>query len=76
METKQISAIEKMKNILDWAHEQKNEFNMKFKSISDIEKAYDFCLLSGWAFLDNISGEEGGLADIESLEIKLGYKLL
>lgn len=37
------SSIDKMRDIVSWANYQNEGFNERFKSISDIEKAYDYC---------------------------------
>jgi viroplasmin and RNaseH domain-containing protein len=46
-------AIEKIRNIVAWANYQNEGFNLLFKSIEQIEKAYDFCIENGFEFLDS-----------------------
>ena len=49
-----MNSIEKMRAIINWANYQDEYFNERFKSISDIEKAYDYCVKNGWEFLDRL----------------------
>jgi len=47
-----ITSINKMRNVVNWADYQSEYFNDRFKSISDIEKAYDYCMNNNIEFLD------------------------
>jgi hypothetical protein len=47
------TSINKMRNIVNWADYQAEYFNDKFKSISDIEKAFDYCVKNDIEFLDD-----------------------
>jgi hypothetical protein len=49
----EISAIQKMRNIVAWANYQHEGFNDKFKTFKQIEKAYDFCIENDFEFLDS-----------------------
>jgi len=50
------TSIDKMRVIVSWADYQNEGFNQRFKSISDIEKAYDYCVESDLVeFLDKQS---------------------
>lgn len=49
----EISAIQKMRNIVAWANYQNEGFNDRFKTIKQIEKAYDFCIENDFEFLDS-----------------------
>lgn len=53
MERNRKFAVEKIRAIVYWLDYQAEGFNLKFQSISDIEKAYDYCTNSSRAeFLD------------------------
>lgn len=38
-----ITSVEKFRKINNWLNNQNEGVNYKFKSISDIEKVYDYC---------------------------------
>ena len=38
-----ITSVEKFRKINRWLNNQNESVNYKFKSISDIEKVYDYC---------------------------------
>jgi hypothetical protein len=46
-------AIEKIRKIVAWANYQNEGFNYLFKTIKQIEKAYDFCIENDFEFLDS-----------------------
>jgi hypothetical protein len=46
--------IDKLRIIVNWANYQNEGFNDRFKSISDIEKAYDYCVENDIEFLDEL----------------------
>lgn len=46
--------IEKLRIIVNWANYQNEGFNERFKSVSDIEKAFDYCLENDIEFLDEL----------------------
>lgn len=37
------TSIDKLRSIVNWANYQSEGFNDKLKSITDIEKVYDYC---------------------------------
>ena len=50
------SSIDKMRIVVSWADYQSEGLNERFKSISDIEKAFDYCKESDLVeFLDSQS---------------------
>lgn len=65
------SSIEKMRNVVNWANYQAEYFNERFKSISDIEKAYDYCIKNGLEFLDRVEDSK----IIEDVTDLLGYSI-
>jgi len=69
--------IEKLRDIAHWSNYQNEGFNFKFKSISDIEKAFDYCVENDIEFLDDLSffdREERLKIEKELTEI-LGYSV-
>ena len=68
--TKQITAIEKLRIISNWSAYEYEDINLKFKSIRDIEKAYDFCEKMGVEFVSNLEDADRG-----KLSNKLGYTI-
>lgn len=74
-----ITSIDKMRNVVNWADYQAEYFNDRFKSISDIEKAYDYCMNNGIEFLDaqmlnELEDEEYNKVVKEVTEL-LGYSI-
>lgn len=67
------SAAEKLRLITDWLNWQSEETNDKFKTISDIEIAFDFCREESIEFCDNL--KEYGEELYDKLCEKLGYKI-
>lgn len=64
-----MTAIEKMRKIVNWADWQNESFNDRFKTIKDLEKAYDYCNKKDIEFLDNIHSydfEEQEITEIRS----------
>jgi hypothetical protein len=68
----EISAIQKMRNIVAWANYQNEGFNDMFKTFKQIEKAYDFCQEKGYEFLD--FEYIRGLTKSEATEVKAFLK--
>lgn len=48
-----MEAIEKIRSIVNWASYQDEGFNLKFKTIEQLEKVYDFAEQKGYDFLDD-----------------------
>lgn len=73
------TSINKMRNIVNWADYQAEYFNDKFKSISDIEKAFDYCVKNDIEFLDdqmmNKLEEEEYNKVVKEVEELLGYSV-
>lgn len=38
-----MEAIDKLRDMLRWANDSEEAINCRFKSVSDIEKVYDYC---------------------------------
>ncbi len=75
-----ISKAEKMRKIVSWLNFQNEGFNDRFKSIADIEKAYDYCSNSEIVeFLDSQTmyalEEEDFKLVTEQVEELLGYNI-
>ena len=74
-----ITSIDKMRNVVNWADYQAEYFNERFKSISDIEKAYDYCMNNDIEFLDDqmLNGLEDEEYDKVLKEVTelLGYSI-
>lgn len=49
-----IDAIDKMRNIINWVDYQNEDFNCKIRSISDIEKVYNYAIANDLEFVDNL----------------------
>ena len=75
-----MQAIDKLRNIVKWADYQNEGFNDRFKSVADIEKAFDYCHAKGLEFLDSQSLNQ--LEDDEFKTVKnelktlLGYNVI
>ena len=69
--------IQKLRNIANWSNYQNEGFNERFKSISDIEKAFDYCLENDIEFLDDLSylDKEDYLKIVNDLKGILGYSV-
>jgi hypothetical protein len=48
-----MEAIEKMRSIVNWANNQSEYLNYKFKTIQQIEKAYNYADKNNLSFLDD-----------------------
>lgn len=73
---KQISAIDKIRNIVSWADYQNEGFNERVKSISDLEKLYDYADKEGLEYLDQSAyWEEDEEKHITAINKLLGYKI-
>jgi hypothetical protein len=48
-----ITAIDKMRIIVNWADNQAEYFNQQFKSFNQLEKVFNFAKAKGYQFLDN-----------------------
>jgi len=76
-----VTAIEKMRNVISWANWQNETLNDKFKSISDIEKAYDYCQkhevleFLDWQSLNELTVDELTTV-IKELKTILGYSVI
>lgn len=72
--------MHKLESILQWLSYQSESCNNKFKTVSDIEKVYDYCMQSNtveyvdWESLNALSDEdkESIIRDITEL---LGYSI-
>ena len=75
-----VSAIDKLRNVLNWANYQNEGFNERFKSISDIEIAYDYCQANNllefldWESLQYLSDREYNTVKGELFKL-LGYSV-
>lgn len=72
-------ACDKLRRMVNWLNYQDENFNDKFKSITDIEKCFDACERHDLEFADNLYWEDGDTEDEEYLlavEVNeiLGYK--
>jgi hypothetical protein len=72
-----IEAIEKLRNIEKWAGWQSESFNTKLKSISIIEKIYDYCMANDLEFADDFDfdSEEENEKYRKDIEKIAGVKL-
>jgi len=61
-----ISAIDKLRNLIDWLNWHNEDFNQKVKSISDFEKLYNY---SNENQLDYLYEEYLHRSDLEDAEI-------
>lgn len=75
-----ITAIDKMRNVLQWANYQNEGFNERFKTVSDIEIAYDYCQSNNilefldWESLQYLSDKEYNTVKGELFKL-LGYSV-
>lgn len=68
-----MEAIDKLRNIVAWADYQNEHFNQKFKSVSDIEAVYNFCMENNLEFIDDLHlFDQEGCKKVEKL---LGYSI-
>lgn len=67
---REMGAIEKLRTMVTWANFQDEGKNICFRSVKDIETAYDYCQEIDMEFVDMLS-ESQQLA----LENRLGYCL-
>lgn len=73
---KQVSAIDKIRNIVSWADYQNEGFNERVKSISDLEKLYNYADKEGLEFLDDPAyWEEDEEKHTKAINKLLGYKI-
>jgi hypothetical protein len=71
-----IDAIDKMRNIVAWADYQNEGFNLRVKSISDLEKLFDYANSNSLEFLDDTAyWEEDEQKHIKAINKLLGYKI-
>lgn len=73
------TACEKLRRMVNWLNWQDENFNDKFKSVTDIEKCFDACERHSLEFADNLDWEDGDTEDEEYLLAKevneiLGHK--
>ena len=74
------TAIEKLRNVVNWAGWMNEGFNMKLKSISDIEKVFDYCQKEDIEFVDDLEDSDyyenaEKLRYATEIEKLLGYSL-
>ena len=65
-----MEAIDKMRAIVRWCDWESEYINHKFRSIADIETAYDFCQKKDAEFVSNLSNRSRA-----ELSKKLGYNI-
>ncbi len=76
-----VTAMEKMRNVVSWANYQTETFNDKLRSIADIEKAYDYCQqhdeleFLDWQSLNELSQKELNKV-VKDLKTILGYNVI
>ena len=68
-----LTAIDKMRIIVNWANNQSEYFNQQFETLNQLEKVFNFAKAKGYEFLDDdyISSE---LTEEEQQEIKAFLK--
>lgn len=69
-----LSSVDKMRIIVNWINYQNEHFNERFKSISDIEKAYDYCVTNNLEFLDYLEKEDYTRV-VKDMRELLGYSI-
>lgn len=69
-QTKKVAAIDKIRSIVRWCDWENEHINYMFRSISDIEIAYDFCESKDVEFVSSLSSKER-----KELSQKLGYEV-
>ena len=68
MET--TTAVDKIRAIAEWADYQAEYFNERIKSVTDMERVYDYCQRTGIEYADNV--DEPHITEINKM---LGYKI-
>lgn len=74
----EVFAIDKLRSIVAWADWQNESFNSRVKSVSDLEKLFDYCASSDLVeFLDDFSYLEDEEYKKVKSEVKklLGYNI-
>lgn len=68
-----MSAIDKLRAIVNWANFQNESFNQKFSDIKSLEKLYDYAQKHDLEFMDTAYLYSG---DLEKEEIESAVKFI